>query len=346
MEKSPNPVLVEVLRGDVIETRHRGSLVIANYEGKILASYGDVEERIFIRSAAKPMQEIPLIESGAADYFKVTDQELSIGSASHDAELIHEETVRNWLSRIGLSEDYLECGIPNSDINFEDLMRRGVTEYKPIHNTCSGKHANFLTAAKHLGYPLKNYIDINHPIQQLVKRTLGEMTGADMDSLPMAIEGCGVPAFAFSRLEIAIAYAKYANPKILPKKRAEACQRIMNAMMKYPAYFGGSKRFDSIITNVLGGVICKRGSRGTEIAIIPQLGLGIAVKIDDGTSFAKECAMCNAIDSLGLINETQRLQLKKFMSPDMINARGEVVGVTRANQDWLENLKSIRGFRA
>ncbi|MGD9638136.1 MAG: asparaginase [Alphaproteobacteria bacterium] len=343
MEKKANPVLVEVVRGNVVETRHRGSVAIISSEGEVLASYGDIDEAVFIRSAAKPMQEIPLIVSGAADFFNITEKELAVGCSSHYGEDFQEETIANWLTRVGLSEDLLECGPPNYDTNFDVLIRRGITEYRPIHNNCSGKHTNFLTVSKFLGFPLKNYIELDHPIQQLVKKTLGEMTEADMDKAEVATEGCGVPAFAFTRREVARAYAKFAKPEVLDDKKAAACRKIIKAMMKYPDYYGGNKCFDSTSTAVLKGVVCKQGNRGTEIAMVPALGLGVAIKLEDGLTFAKECAMCHIIDfAFGLMDDDQRAKLKRFMSPDIYNARQEVVGGTRANKEWLESLKEIR----
>lgn len=335
-----NPIFVEALRGDVIETRHRGSVVVMKADGTVVGSWGDVNEPMFLRSSTKPLQGIQLIESGTADYFNFSDKEIALACASHFTEEKHETTLMALLKRIGFSADDLECGSPMSTCaNNVVLVRREIKKALPIHNNCSGQHVAFLAMTKHLKMQHKGYIKKNHPIQLMVSKTLGEMTGADMDKASMAIEGCGIPVFAFTRKQAALAYARFATPSSLPAKRAESVKRITQAMMNEPEYFGGNKCFDTTVTKVLGNVICKEGSQGTEIAIIPSLGLGVVLKIEDGSGTIKEIAMGAILTSLGLVNDEQQKELRHFFTPEVKNGSGEVVGIAKPTDEWLSSLK-------
>ncbi|MCK5295880.1 MAG: asparaginase [Alphaproteobacteria bacterium] len=335
-----NPIFVKAFRGDIIETRHRGSAIVMKADGTIVGKWGDVDEPMFLRSSTKPLQGIPLVESGTADRFNFSDKEIALACASHSAEEKHEDTLRALLERIGFSADDLECGPPMAACdNNVVLARRGIKKALPIHNNCSGQHVAFLAMAKHLDLQHKGYIKENHPIQLMVAKTLGEMAGTDMGKASMAIEGCGIPVFAFTRKQAALSYARFATPSSLPAKRAEAVKRITKAMMSEPEYFGGNKCFDTTVTGVLGNVICKEGSQGTQIAIIPTLGLGVVLKIEDGSAMVKQVSMGAILTSLGLVDDKQQEELRRFFTPEVKNSSGEVVGIAKPVDEWISSLK-------
>jgi L-asparaginase II len=339
-----NPVLIERFRGKTIETRHRGSLAIVRSNGDVLISLGDVEEKTFPRSALKPIQGLQLILTGAADEYELTDKEISIGCASHSAEEVHENTIRGWFEKVDLSLDLLECGPPvPSCPNNKIIKDRGIKVPRPIDNNCSGKHANLITVCKKMGFDIRGYTDPEHPVQKMVKEAIEKVSGADLSNVDMAIEGCGIPTFAMSRKELAFAYARFADAKnCLDKDYANAATRIFNAMVAEPYIFGGVGEFDTIMTQELGNVITKQGSQGTQIAIIPSLKLGVALKMDDGVLLAKEAVMGVIFEALGLIPQAKKERIMKNILPPIVNGEGAIVGDTRVSSELSRSLSELK----
>ena len=188
-----NPVLVEVTRGEMVESRHRGSVAVVDHEGRTVLSLGSIEAPIYPRSAIKPLQALALVETGAAEAFGLSDAEIALACASHDGEPRHVSTVEAWLARIGCSTGDLECGpqLPSHEASAATLIRTG-REPGPEHNNCSGKHSGFLSVARQLGAPTRGYIDLEHPVQQTVLGILEQMTGLDLGDAPRGIDGCGI----------------------------------------------------------------------------------------------------------------------------------------------------------
>lgn len=323
-----NPILIEVTRGSLIESVHRGALAVADADGRLRSALGDVERPIFPRSALKPIQAIPLVESGAADAFAVSDEELALACASHSGEKMHTERVALWLKRIGCGEVDLACGV--HPLRYEPLheaMLRAGEKPTRIHNNCSGKHTGFLTTAKHLGAPLKGYIEVDHPVQRAVLQTLKEL--ADITGeLPWGVDGCAAPNFALPLKNLARAAAQLADPRGLSPARAGATKRIMAAMTAHPDLAAGTGRAcTALIREGKGKVAVKTGAEGVYVAMLPALALGIALKIDDGAARAAECAIAQVLLALGAAapgGEASRLA-----RADVRNARGERVGERR-----------------
>ncbi|MFQ5935455.1 MAG: asparaginase [Acidiferrobacterales bacterium] len=337
---SSNPVLVDALRGDMIESCHRGAAAVADVNGKLVAAWGDVEQPVFSRSAIKPVQALPLIESGAADRFGLNDEEIALACASHGAEPAHVERLTRWLVRIGVNESDLECGphLPLNEQASADLLRSG-QQPSPLHNNCSGKHAGFLTTAVHLGEPVRGYIRAEHPVQQRARRVLEEMSGADLTDAPAGIDGCGVPVVGLSLRATARAMALLACPEKLAPARAAAAARVLRAMTRQPFMVAGSGRFCTDVMRTGAAVAVKIGAEGAFTAALPGRCLGVALKIDDGAGRAASVAMGAILQALGVLRRGVHEALASHLRPRVRNHAGVVVGSLRPAAGWLESIR-------
>ena len=327
-ERLANPVLVEVHRGNGVESSHRGAVAMADSSGNIIASWGDIVRPIFPRSAVKMIQALPLIETGAAERFRLTDEHLALACASHSGEPGHVRAVETWLAQIGLQGDALECGTHDPfDASAACQLIAAGRQPSPLHNNCSGKHAGFLTAACHMRFPVAGYVDRSHPIQRLVTTALGDMSELDLGRTPRGVDGCGIPAHALPLRNLARAMAKFASPEQLGGRRGEAARRLLAAMTGHPWLVGGSGRFDTRAMSAGDSrFVVKMGAEGVHVAIVPKLGLGIALKIDDGARRAAEFVMVTMLQSLGLVD---RDAAESLVAEGLINSRGEQVGAIR-----------------
>ena len=319
-----NPILVEITRGPLVESVHRGAFAVADARGGLRLQAGDVERPIFPRSSLKPVQAVPLIETGAAEAFGVSDEEIALACASHSGEPMHTTRVAAWQERIGCSVADLACG-PHRPVHeptaVEMIIRR--EKWTPLHNNCSGKHTGFMTLARHLGAPVAGYQLIDHPAQRMVERTLKEMAGLTGE-LPCGVDGCTVPNFALSLTALARAMAQFADTHGLSASRREATDRVVRAMTAHPELVAGTGRACTNLMRQSRGLVVKTGAEGVYIAIIPALGLGVALKIDDGTSRASEAVIAALLIALGAVpDEGAAAALARAPVP---NTRGVPVG--------------------
>lgn len=327
-----NPVLVEVTRGAVVESRHRGIVAVTDAAGAVVAAWGDTERAVYPRSAIKPLQALPLIETGAAEGFALGDAEIALACASHNGEAEHVAGVIGLLERIGLAADDLECGA-QSPIGREAALVRVRAGEAPsaLTNTCSGKHAGFLTTAVHLGEKTAGYIKSGHAVQRRVAETLAEMTGCDVATGPVAIDGCGIPTIAVPLAAVARAMARLAVPESLAPPRAAAARRIVAAMTAHPGLLAGRERYDTAVMEAgRGAFVVKSGAEGVHTAIVPGLGLGCALKIEDGAGRAAEVAMTAVLRHLGALDDHARTEVADYLERPLINWSGKQVGVIRA----------------
>jgi L-asparaginase II len=327
------PLTVEVTRGDMVESRHRAAAVVMDAAGKALHSWGDVGRLVYPRSAIKPLQTLALIESGAAERFAVSDAEIALASASHDGTPAHTGAVADWLARLSLSERDLECGAhaPMDEEAAHALVQTGRAP-GPLCNNCSGKHAGFLTTARHLGEPTAGYIKASHPVQERLKEILGQMGSADLVRAPTGVDGCGIPVYAMPLASLAKAFARMADGDRLEAGRARAAKRIVVAMMANPVLVAGRGRFDTRAMEAgVGAFAAKGGAEGVHVAIVPSLGLGVALKVDDGAKRAAEVAMTAILNLLGVLPDGSA---KPFLATPVVNAAGARVGVVRMAKDW------------
>ena len=331
-----NPLTVEVTRGSMVESCHRGTAVVMDAKGNAVHAWGEIERIVYPRSAIKPLQALAVVETGAAEAFAVTDAELALASASHCGQPQHMDVVLAWLKRIGFGANDLECGAhePLDPETAEARVRAGESP-GPADNNCSGKHAGMLTTAKHLGEETAGYTRPGHPVQQRLRAILTDIGGADLSQAPEGTDGCGIPVFGMPLSAMARAMARMADTGGLEAGRAEAAGRIVAAMMSNPLLVSGRGRFDTIAMEAANGAFAvKTGAEGVHGAILPELGLGVAVKIDDGARRATQVAMAAILDYLGVLDGEAKVALAGFLETPVLNEKGERVGEIRMAPDW------------
>ncbi len=340
-----NPILVQALRGGVPESLHRGALAIVDAEGAVHTALGDIQRPIFPRSAVKVLQALPLVESGAAERFSLTDEELALACASHGGEERHAATAAAMLAKAGLDATALECGAhwPYHDGALKALARSGA-EPSALHNNCSGKHAGFvclgcmLAGATHSADDrrdfVRGYLQPTHPVMREVTAALQASTGWNLADTPVGTDGCSIPTYAIPLLHLAHAFARVATGVGLRPGQAAAAARLRAAVAKAPYMVAGSGRFDSRVMEALGErVFCKVGAEGVYCAALPTLGLGVALKMDDGnTARACEVAMAAVIETLLPLVEADATLLRSLSDVALVNWNGIEVGRLQASE--------------
>jgi L-asparaginase II len=329
-----NPVVIEVTRGPLVESRHEGIAAVVKPDGTVAAAWGDIDAAILPRSANKPIQAMAFVESGAIERFGLGNEHIALACASHYGEKRHVDTVRAWLAKVGLGEDDLECGahMPRLQASLEDLLRQGKTA-TAAHNNCSGKHSGFLTTAVQYGEPTRGYIKYDHPVQRRLREVMSDLCGLDANAFPYATDGCGIPTLATPLKSLARAMASMADPSRLSNKHAEAATRIRAAMNAEPFMMAGTGAFGTRINAALPGVAeVKGGAEGVFCGMLPGLGLGVALKMWDGAGRASEVAMAALLNHLGVLPAEQR---DEILHPPVRNVVGLLVGEMRPAKSWL-----------
>lgn len=341
-----NPVLVEVTRGALVESRHRGAIAVVDASGHRVVAIGDVEAPVFPRSAVKAIQALPLVESGAAEAYAFGAAELALASASHSGEPRHVQGVTAMLAAAGRSVADLECGVqmPTSSLA-ERMLLRADHLPSPLHNNCSGKHAGFICTACHLGIDPKGYVHPDHPVQRTVTAALADLTGTGLGEADRGIDGCSIPAYAIPLDRLAHAFARMATGAGLGPARAAAAKRILAACMAEPFMVAGSGRFDADVIPLFSGrLFVKTGAEGVYCGAFPDLGLGVAIKIDDGATRASETAMAAVIASrLAPTDDGARAAFSRWLAPPVRNRRGVIVGDTRPTAGLVTALGGFPG---
>jgi L-asparaginase II len=346
MSNQSNPVagapasLVEVWRGPIVESRHRGHLIAVDGAGHTVAALGSPETVTYVRSSGKPFQALPVLVSGAADRFGFTEQEIAIACGSHSGEAIHVDTVRSMLGKIGLDESALKCGV-HQPFSAEVAHALASNQQQPnvLQNNCSGKHAAMLALAVHLGAPTATYDDWRHPVQQLIAQTVSDFSETPVDQIALGVDGCGAPVFGVPVHAMALMYARLVSPPedFAPATRT-TCGRIVKAMIEFPAMVGGTKdRLDTeLIKTGAGRLISKIGAEGVyTVGVLPNKewphGLGLALKIEDGDDYrARPPAVIEALRQLKVFSGNELKTLAAYAPTLIKNRRGETVGEARA----------------
>lgn len=333
----PDPILVELTRGDLVESVHRASVVVCDADGRIIAEWGHAERPVFPRSAIKMIQALPLVESGAIEAFGLSDEHMALACASHSGEAMHTGRVGAWLGMIGASDKDLRCG-PHYPYGepARDAMIRASEKPLHIHNNCSGKHTGFLTVARQLGVPIESYVDTIHPVQLAVMDAVASVAGVSVGAWDIGIDGCSAPNFALPLSRWAYGMARLATGQGLPHARARAAQRLIHAMRDHPELMSGTGRACAqLIRATEGRAIVKTGAEGVFVAIVPGRGLGVALKVEDGASRASETLMAACLVKLGVL-DPQHPTARLFIDAPIRNWEGLTVGTRRPVAGFME----------
>ncbi len=332
--------LVEVTRGSMVESVHRGYIAAIDANGTIIASLGKMETMTWYRSAAKPFQTIPLVASGAADNYKLSQSELAVINGSHSGEKNHLEAVASILRKAGLTESDLLCGshMPFDDESAKRLRAEGQSP-QILHNNCSGKHSGMLAFAKFIGQPTDNYIDPQHPVQKQILDVVSRFADVPVEDVAIAVDGCSAPVFGVSIEAMARSYARLVGVRhtTIEPKLASAAERVVNSMLEFPEMVGGSRnRLDTdLMRATRGRVISKVGAEGVQLlGIMPceryPAGLGVAIKIEDGDiRRARDPVVIETLRQLGLLDGNQLAQLSNYTRSTVFNHRKIEVGEIR-----------------
>jgi L-asparaginase II len=326
-----NPVLVEIMRGDRIESRHRGAIAVTDAEGKLVLALGDVSAPVYPRSAVKPLQVLPLVASGAAERIGLSAAEIALACASHSGEPVHTDAATAMLAKLGRDCSCLECGAhwPIAESAQHALIVRGQRP-KAVHNNCSGKHAGFICLAIDLGTDPKNYISADHLVQQRVKAALERATNTSLTTASRGIDGCSIPTYAVPLTGLATAFAKLATGIGFSAEEVAAAERVRACVAQHPYMVAGAGRFDTAVMEVLGGrALTKTGAEGVFCAALPESGLGIALKCEDGSTRAAELMMATILARFVPFRAADREHLSARLSPVLTNWNNVVVGCMR-----------------
>ncbi len=324
-------ILAQVIRGETVESIHRGHISAVDGDGNEFVSVGDPSMVTYFRSAAKAFQFIPCLTSGAADRFEFADNEIAIAVASHSGEQVHVEIAKRLLKKIGLAESDLRCGIHAPFYDKESRRMIAAGERPTVfHNNCSGKHTAMLALAKHIDAGLDDYDSAESRVQKRILRCVSDFSGVPESEIAIGVDGCGVPSFALPLSGMARSFSNLAAPSNFHSTVQSAAKRIVAAMIKYPELIGGTERLDTILMNAASGkIISKVGAEGVWLCgILPSekfpTGLGIALKIEDGDDlYSRSVVAIEILRHLGILKPDDLTEL----SPMPIkNRRGEQVG--------------------
>jgi L-asparaginase II len=353
MSLPSHPDLVLVLRGAHVESFHRGAVAVVDASGRSVLALGDVQRPVFPRSAVKLLQALPLVASGAADALQLNHEELALACASHGGEPAHVRTAASMLAKAGLTEQALECGAhwPGNDSALKALAAAG-GQPGALHNNCSGKHAGFVCLGCLLARAqgrdpatfVQGYVQPGHPVMREVTQALQASTGCDLDRAPVGTDGCSIPTFGMPLAALAQGMARAATGQGLPNDLARAALRLRQAMAQAPFMVAGSGRLDTRLMQQFGErIFCKVGAEGVYCAGLPERGLGLALKMDDGNNArAAEVVLATVLAALlPPADETGRAWLQAAAEPVLHNWRGVAVGALRPSEHLRAALRPL-----
>lgn len=321
--------LAAVTRNGYIESLHYGFLCVVDSQGKIVYSLGDYNTGIFFRSSAKPIQVLPLIESGAAEAFGFSPEEIAIACSSHSGQKIHQLTVSRILDKLNLEEKNLHCGTM-TPYNEEESKRIAAEGRAPsvFHCSCSGKHAAMLALSKYKGYSLEDYEKVDHPVQQEILNVIAEFADEDAKSIPTGVDGCGVPIYILPVNKIALSYAKLAAySQDENKPYHDSCKTVYSAMIHHPEMVAGDYEFCTELMKAVGGkLIAKVGCEAVYSIGIKSGNLGVCIKIIDGTERAVYPVVIELLKELGILDHDEISKLKHWHYYPLKNNLDEQIG--------------------
>ena len=326
-------IVLHYTRANHVENIHRGDVAAVNCAGEVVASVGNPHLPMFWRSAAKPFQALPFVKNGGLEKYSITDEELALLVSSHSGEENHVALVRNILSKLGLDESVLDCGVvrPMSGKAFKKLVAAG-EKVLPVHNPCSGKHSQIIALAMMLGIPYEGYTKPDHEAQNLIFRHVAMAAKMPEDKLEIGIDGCGVPVFYLPIYNMSLAYARLSTPTKGDWGEYElAATKIRDAMSKYPQVLSGTGRIDLAVSQVTNGrIIAKIGADAVYCLAVKDGDLGITFKIEDGSYAAVTPMTIAVLKKFDLLTKDEAAELEKIFPPVLKNHRGDIIGTIEA----------------
>ncbi|MED1952625.1 asparaginase [Brevibacillus centrosporus] len=322
-------VVANVYRGEKVESSHLGHIAVVHPDGTLLYSYGDPFRLTYARSSMKPLQAIPIVETGAADRFGLEPADLSLCCASHSGEQRHRSRAMGILARAGQQEAVLQCGthVPRDEESYKQLIREG-KPLTPVFSNCSGKHSGMIATATHMGEDVSTYHLPDHPVQQRILDVVEDITGYPKEKIYMGTDGCGVPVHELPLANYAWAFAKLAKPEVVKSPdRQKAIQRITDAMTAHPEMVGGNNRYcTDLMTAFKGRIVGKAGAESVYCLGDRKTGLGVAVKIEDGGARAINPVVNEVLRQLGIGTDGPLEELGAYTNPLIKNMSGSTVG--------------------
>jgi len=331
-----NPVLVNRWRGAVIESRHRGAVAVVNAEGRALLSIGNVQQPMFPRSCIKFLQAMSFVKSGAVEHYGLDNRHIALACASHNGEPEHVNLVNDWLTTLKLDVGHLECGaeLPIHQTSAFNLMGEGHAPTRAHHN-CSGKHLGMLSTSCHKSLGTENYRQYHHPSQRRWMDDIEQLCSVRSVQLPWAYDGCGIPTLAMPLQRLAMGMARFADPAKLETEDQEAISRVIAAVTEHPYLVAGKERLCTALMKKLAPrVVAKIGAEGCYAASIPERGLGIVMKLDDGNMQAVNVVLGAVLSVLDELDEANFEALEDYVAPTLTNSRGENIGRLEASSEW------------
>ncbi|MCV9963335.1 asparaginase [Pararhizobium sp. BT-229] len=329
-----NPVLVEVTRGNLVESRHRGLVIAVDGDGKTVFSLGDTDAGVFPRSACKAMQALPLMETGAADAYGFGNKELALACSSHNGEPEHVGLAAAMLKAAGRDVSTLECG-EHWSFNQDTIIgqARSLDHPTQLHNNCSGKHAGFVCACCHSGEETAGYVTYDHPLQREIRGVMESLTGAALAHDNCGVDGCSIPTYAVPLKGLAHGFAKMVTGSGLEPLRAKASKRLIEACMAEPFFVAGSRRACTrLMQTAPGRIFAKTGAEGVFCAAIPEKGIAIALKCEDGTTRAAEAMVAATLARFFKDEPDLHASLMAQANHSMRNWNGIHVGDVRVTE--------------
>jgi L-asparaginase II len=316
-------IQVEVSRGQFIESRHSVVAVVVDENGRQVKSFGDPALSTSPRSAIKMLQAIPLVASGAADFYKLSSQHICLACASHNGEENHILLAENWMALIKAEENWFRCGAhwPSDEEAMHQWIKAGQSPTPKVNN-CSGKHLGMMTTALYNKEEPQDYYKYEHPRQVELRKILSEVTQCDHEKAQWGIDGCGIPTYSIPLFNMAVGMSYLLKPNKASGDLQSACKKIIDSVKEHPFYIGGSDDFVSkTIENTNGRCLIKVGAEGVYCGVLPEKGLAFALKALDGSFRAADAATVWLLQNLG--------EAKAFSDNEIRNWAGEKVGEIR-----------------
>ena len=330
---TPGRCIVEVMRGDVVESSHRVHVAVCHAEQGLVASAGNPAHHSFVRSAIKMFQVLPFVEAGGMGHFQLTSEELALCTASHSGEPFHVAAARSILAKAKVGEGALACGphLPLHEPTAQAMIAAGETPGR-IHNNCSGKHAGMIACCVQQQWVTNGYQRPAHPLQQRIRSTLARWMRIDADEMEVGVDGCGLPTFALALDAVAEGCARFAA---VATQDGSAPATIVQAMTGHPQFVAGTNRLDTdLMSMTKGRLFAKVGAEGFYCAGVPTMKLGIALKAEDGAKRAAEPALLAVLHLLDALTTDELSRMAKYSEPEILNTRQEVVGRVRTRIEF------------